>query len=179
MGTPFRGPSTLEPRQQGPERVACRRNKWRAPSTRATLRPRRIRPQPFSDPASGGVGRYDEGLRQREPPGGLLGFEAATAAAGSDEVADLVQGDEVAHLPPDGRHADLEAALGAAVAMLDADDDGTAAPWETPDAVRGAEIVDVEVERPGLHGASVVGARSVAGSATDAAWPRFQTRIQP
>ena len=72
-----------------------------------------------------------------------------------------MQRDEVAHLAANGRHADLEPPLAACRRGADADHDGTARPGDTADAVARAEIVDVEVERPGLHRASVVRAVAV------------------
>ena len=62
-----------------------------------------------------------------------------------------MQGDEVAHLAPYRRHADLEPALRAAVAMPDADNNGAPATGDTSDPVPGAEVVDVEVERSRMH----------------------------
>ena len=76
-----------------------------------------------------------------------------------DEVADLVQCHEVAHLAADGRHADLEPALGAAVAVAHSDHDRATAPDDPPDPVARAEVVDVEVERSRLHPRSRVTAR--------------------
>lgn len=66
-------------------------------------------------------------------------------------MPDLVQGDEVAHLAPNGWHADLEPALRAAVPVPHADHDGAATTGDAPDPVPGAEIVDVEIEGPRLH----------------------------
>jgi hypothetical protein len=66
-------------------------------------------------------------------------------------VADLVQCDEVAHLAPHRRDADLEPSLGAAVTVPDADDHGAAAARRAPDPITGAEVVDVEVKRPCVH----------------------------
>jgi len=108
------------------------------------------------DPMAGGVGRGDERRRQGEPPRSLFAFEAASAAAGSDEVPDLMERDEVAHLATDGRDADLESALATAVAVANADHDGPASATDTPDAVDRAQVVDVEVECLRLHRASVV-----------------------
>ncbi len=64
--------------------------------------------------------------------------------------------DEVAHLAADGRDADLEPALATAVAVTNADHDGSAAATDTPDAVDRAQVIDMEVECLRLHRASVV-----------------------
>ena len=146
----------LEPREQLPERVVCRGNGRRLTPSRPELGPGHVRPQPLSDPSAGGVGRGDERRRQGEPPRSLFALEAASAAAGSDEVADLVERDEVAHLAADGRDADLESALATAVTVANAYHDGAAAATDTPDAVDRAQVVDVEVEGLRLHRASVV-----------------------
>ena len=148
--------SVLEPREQLPERVVCRRNERRLTPSSPELRPGHVRPQALSDPTARGVRWGDERSRQGEPPRSLFAFEAASAAAGSDEVADLVQRDEVAHLATDGRHADLEPALATAVTMANADHDGAASAIDTPDSVDRAQVVDVEVEGLRLHPASVV-----------------------
>ena len=68
-----------------------------------------------------------------------------------DEMPDLVQRDEVAHLAAHGRHADLEPALGAAVAVAHADHDGRPAAGDAPDPVPRAQVVDVEVEGSRMH----------------------------
>ena len=69
--------------------------------------------------------------------------------------------DEVAHLAADRRDADLESALATAVAVANADHDGAASTPGAPDTVHRAQVVDVEVERLGLHRASVVRAEEV------------------
>ena len=130
-------------------------------ATRPELRPRDIGPQSLPDPAAGRIGRGDERLAERESPRRGLSFEAASAAAVSDEVADLVERDEVAHLATNRCHADLEPPLGPAVTVRYPDDHGTALTRDTGDAVSCAEIVDVQVERPGSHRASVVRAVAV------------------
>jgi hypothetical protein len=66
-------------------------------------------------------------------------------------VADLVQCNEVAHLATNRRHADLEPALGAPIAVAYPDHDRPTAPEDAPDPVALAEVVDVEVERSRLH----------------------------
>ena len=66
-------------------------------------------------------------------------------------MADLVQGDEVAHLAPHRRHADLEPTLGATVAMPDPDHDRPPAAVDAPDPVPDAEVVDVAVEGSRVH----------------------------
>ncbi len=134
------------------------------------LRPRHVRSQPLADPAARAVGRRDERLGQRESPRGLLALEAAPAAAGTDEVPDLVQGHEVTHLAAHGRDADLEPSLAAPVAVPDADHDRPAATVDATDPVPGAQVVDVKVECPGMHRErSVVGAVAGAGGSTIAA----------
>ena len=154
--------SMLEPGKQVPEWIICRGNGRWTPSPGPKLRPGHIRPQPLADPATGAVGRRDERFGERKSPRGLLAFEAAPAASGTDEVPDLVQGDEVAHLAADGRDADLEPALRAAVAVPHADHDGAAAAVNAPDPVAGTEVVDVQVEGPRVHRErSVVGAVAV------------------
>jgi CRP/FNR family cyclic AMP-dependent transcriptional regulator len=80
----------------------------------------------------------------------------------TDEVSDLVQRDEVAHLTSDGRDPDLEASRTAPVWMPDDDHDGPSTPVDAADSMRDAEVVDVAVEGPGLHRASLVTAREVA-----------------
>lgn len=76
-----------------------------------------------------------------------------------------MEGDEVAHLAADGRDADLESALCAAVAVPNANDDGAASTPDTSDAMLRAQVIDVEVEGLGLHRASVVRAVEVTGLA--------------
>ena len=66
-------------------------------------------------------------------------------------MADLVECHEVAHLATDRRHADLEPALGAPVAVAHPDHDRATAAGDAPDPVAGAEVVDVEVERSRMH----------------------------
>ncbi len=80
----------------------------------------------------------------------------------ADEMPDLVQRDEVAHLPSHRRDPDLEASLAAAVTMPDGDHDSSSPPVDSPDPVRRAQVVDVAVEGLGLHRASVVAGREVA-----------------
>ena len=151
----------LEPCEQLPERVVWRGNeRWLTPP-RAELCPGHVRPQALSDPAAGGVGRGDERRRQGEPPCGLFALETPSAATRSDEVADLMERDEVAHLAADRRDADLESALATPVAVSNADHDSAASTPDTPDAVNRAQVVDVEIERLGLHRASVVRAEEV------------------
>ena len=66
-------------------------------------------------------------------------------------MPDLVQCDEVAHLAANGRDADLEPPLTAAVAMPHGDHDRATTPVDPSDPVRGAEIVDVPIEGSWLH----------------------------
>lgn len=80
----------------------------------------------------------------------------------ADQVPDLVERDEVAHLAAHGRDPDLEPSLATAVTVSHGDHDGTSAPIDAVDRVRSAEIVDVTVEGLGLHQASVVVGREVA-----------------
>jgi hypothetical protein len=139
----------------------------RTPPPGPELRPRHVGPQPLADAAARAVGGRDERLGERKPPRRLLALEAAPAAAGADEVPDLVQGDEVAHLAPDGRDADLEPPLGAPVTVPDADHDRATPPVDAPDPVPGAEVVHVEVEGSRLHRErSVVGRVAVTGTTT-------------
>lgn len=79
-------------------------------------------------------------------------------------MADLVKSDEVAHLAANERHTNLELALASAVPVPHADHDGAPATLDAADAVRGAEIVDMAVECPGLHRPSVTGALEVAAA---------------
>jgi len=80
----------------------------------------------------------------------------------ADEMPDLVQSDEVADLPSDGWDPDLEASLAAPVAMPHDDHDRPSAPVDAVDAVPGAEVVDVTVERFWAHRARLVAALEVA-----------------
>jgi len=155
--------SLLEPREQVPKRGVCRGNEWRLTASRPELCPGDVRPQPLPDPTPGGVRRGDESRRKGESPGGLFALEPASAAAGSDEVADLVEGDEVAHLAADGRDADLEPTLAPAVAMANADHDRPTSAVDPPDTMGRAQVIDVEVECPRLHFSSVVTVVEVAG----------------
>ena len=86
-----------------------------------------------------------------EPPRRSLTLEPAPAPSLPDKVADLVERDEVTHLPAHGRHPDLEAALGAPVAVAHPDHDGAAAAGDAPDPVPGAQVVDVEIEGSRMH----------------------------
>ena len=69
--------------------------------------------------------------------------------------------DEVAHLAADRGDADLESALATPVAVSNADHDSAASTPDTPDTMHRAQVVDVEIERLGLHRASVVRAEEV------------------
>ena len=158
---PARG-SALEPREQVPESVICRGNVWRLSSVRPSLRPGHVRPQPFPDPPAGRVSRRDERRGESKTPCCRFPLETPAAAPAPDQMADLVQRDEVAHLPTNGRDTNLESSLAAAVPVADADHDGAPSPRDTADAVRGAEVVDVAVEGEVLHRASVTGALGVS-----------------
>lgn len=154
--------SALEPGEQVPESVLCRGNVGRPASTRPALGPDHVRAQALAQPPAGCVGRGDNGGRDGKPPRRRLALEATAAAPLPDEMPYLVECDEVAHLPADGRDPDLEPAFAAAVAMPHGDHDGPSAPVDPADSVRSAEIVDVTVESLGLHQASVVVGREVA-----------------
>ena len=139
--------SSLEPGQQLPEGVGSRWQIRRHATARPQFRPADVRAQPPADPPPGRVGRLDERDLESEVPGSGLLLEPAARAAVADEVADLVQCDEVAHLTAHVWTVDLESPLDAAVAMLDADDNGpTAAAVGPADAVALAEVGDVTVE---------------------------------
>ena len=129
----------------------------RLASTCPALGPDHVGPKSLPHPPTRCMGRRDERRRECEPPRCRLALEPATAAAVADEMTDLVERDEVAHLTPDGRDPDLEASLAAPVSMPDGDDDGTSASVDPADSVSGAEVIDVAVEGPGLHRASVEG----------------------
>ena len=151
----------LEPGEQPPERIVCRGNERRVTPPGTELRPGHVRPQPRSDPVAGGDGRGDERLLEGKSPRGPFALEAAPAASYPDEVTDLVEGDEVTHLAANGRDADLESPLRAAVAVSNANDDGAASTPGTSDAVLRAQVVDVEIEGLRLHRASVMRAAEV------------------
>jgi hypothetical protein len=80
----------------------------------------------------------------------------------TDKVPDLMERYEVTHLTPDGRDPDLEASLAAPVSMPDGDHDGPSASVDPADSVGDAEVIDVAVEGPWLHQASLDGAWEVA-----------------
>lgn len=147
--------SALEPAEQVPEGVMCRRNMgWLAPVC-PTLGPDHVRPKALPHSPTCCFRRGDERCGKRKPPGCSLALESAAAAAVTDKVPDLMQRDEVAHLTPDGRDPDLEASLAAPVPMPNGDHDGPSAPIDPADSVSGAEVVDVTVEGSRLHRASV------------------------
>ena len=153
--------SVLEPGEEVPERVTCRGNVRRLTPACPPFGPDHVGPKPLPHSPARCVGRCDQGGRERKPPRCCLALEAAAATAVTDEVPDLVQRDEVAHLPTDGGDSDLEASLAAAVTMPNGDHDGASASVDPADSVRGTEVVDVAVEGLGLHRASVVGPREV------------------
>ena len=141
-------------------------------------RPRHVRPQPLSDPTAGRVGRA-----RRAPAASAKRHAAASLSSrrplrpAPDEVTDLVQRHEVAHLAANGRNADLEPSLARAVAMANADDDGPATTADPTDAVRRAEVVDVMVERQRPHRASVLRRGGCRERAAPIVRPRPSRRI--
>jgi hypothetical protein len=121
-----------------------------------TLGPGHVRPKALPHSPTCCFRRGDERCGKRKPPGCSLALEPAAAATVADEMPDLVERDEVAHLTPDGRDPDLEASLAAPVAMPDRDHDGASTSIHPSDSVGRAEVVDVAVEGQGLHPVSVV-----------------------
>jgi len=138
-----------------------RRNMRGPASACPTLCPDHVRTQALPEPAARRIARCHERRREREPPRGRLAFEASAATPVPDQVTDLVQRDEIAHLAPDGRDTDLEPSLAAAVTVPYGDHDSPTAPADAVDPVATTEIVDVTVERAKLHRASVVSAWEV------------------
>ena len=154
--------SPLEPGEQVPERVVCRGNVRRLTAPGPPLGPDHVRPKPLPHPLAGCVGRGDKRRRESKPPRCRLGLEASAAATVPDEVAYLMERDEVTHLAADGWNADLEPSLTTAVSVSHADHDSPSTPVDAVDPVRGAEVVDVKIKGLELHRASVVVEREVA-----------------
>ncbi len=154
--------SVFEPGEQIPERVVRRWNVRWLPPAGPSLRPDHVGPQPLSHPPTRCVRGGDERRRERKPPRSRLALEATAASPVTDEVPDLVQRDEVAHLATNRRDPDLEASLATAVAMPNGGHDGPSTPVDAVDRVCRAEVVDVVVEGLGLHRPSVVVGREVA-----------------
>jgi CRP/FNR family cyclic AMP-dependent transcriptional regulator len=169
--------SALEPGEEVPEGVLRGRNMGRLTPVCPTLGPDHVGPKALPHPPTRRVGGRDESRCQREPPGRRLALEPAAAAAVTDEVPDLMKRNEVAHLPPDRRDPDLEAPLAASVTVANGDHDGPSASVDPADFVSGAEVVDVAVEGPGLHRASLDVAREVARGARRVRTYRTSRRI--
>src|SRR5262245_27795762 len=98
LGSPERL-SRLEIREQAPELGRRLRDHGRTAAVLAALGPRDVGTKALAHAATARVGRMDAGLAECEPPRGGLLLQARAGAAGADEVSDLVQGDEVGHLP--------------------------------------------------------------------------------
>jgi len=128
-----------------------------------TFGPDHVGPKSRSHPPTRCISGGDERRRKRKAPRSRLALEATAASPAPYEVPDLVQRDEVAHLAANGRDPDLETtSLATTVTMPDGDHDGPPPPVDPADPVRGAEVVDMAVQGPGLHRASVVAGREVA-----------------
>lgn len=120
-----------------------------------TLGPGHVGPESLSQPPPCRIRGRDERRREGEAPGRSLALEAAAAAPVTDEMPDLVQRHEVAHLPADGRDANLEASLARTVTVPDGDHNRPPTTVDARDLVRKTEVVDVTVEGGRLHGSSL------------------------
>ena len=92
----------LQIAEERPERgLRCRQHRWPS-AVLAKLGPQDVGAKPPPHPVPGGLRRLDGAVGERPAPGSRLLLQPRASPAGADQMADLVQGDEVATWPRTG-----------------------------------------------------------------------------
>ena len=106
------------------------------------LGPTDVRAQPPSHRPARSLSRLDDRIRERPAPRGRLLLEPQPRAAATDEMSDLVHGDEIGDLTADRWDSDLERCLTAPSAA----DRPPPSPVQALDAVPITELINMGVE---------------------------------